>query len=125
MKHSLVCWNCGKPLTDIPLPISRHANCAACFEVFHCCRMCIHYDPLKQGQCRHDRADPPVNKETANFCDYYKPSRHAFSPDRSNRSDSAKSKLASLFGEADGEEEENNLPVKDDVRSKLDDLFND
>jgi hypothetical protein len=42
-----------------------------------------------------------------------------------NRSDSAKSKLASLFGEVDEDGLQPSTPDKDEVRAKLDDLFND
>jgi len=126
MAQSLRCWNCGEPQDDIPLPISRHANCAKCYEVLHCCRMCIHLDPVKQGQCDHDRADPPVNKENANFCEYFKPARNAFKPGSVDRKDSAITKLDSLFGDADGEQPDAASPQADqDGRSELDDLFKD
>jgi hypothetical protein len=128
MTRPLVCWNCGKALDDMPLPISRHANCPACFEVVHCCRMCIHFVPTQQGQCDHERADPPVTKETGNFCEYFKPSPNAFEPVSKGRSDSAKTQLADLFGgdNDDGDGQDSDKPGPDnDSRSRFDDLFKD
>ena len=102
MADNLVCWNCGGSLADIPRPISRHANCSHCFEVLHCCRMCRHYLPEKRPYCDHDRAEPPVEKSSANFCDYFKPANR-FSAVTASRSDKARSDLNSLFGDDDSE----------------------
>jgi hypothetical protein len=90
--------------------------------------MCIHFDPYQQGQCDHDRADPPVTKETGNFCEYFKPRANAFAPVSKDRSDSAKSKFEGLFGdESDAENDEGADKTRpdDDSRSKFDDLFKD
>ncbi len=127
MTESLVCWNCGKSLSDIPLPVSRHANCSACFEVLHCCRMCRHYAPDKRPYCSHERADPPIEKETANFCDYFKPANR-FSGKVAERSGRAKSELDSLFGDTgdvlDTASNEVDVDVPEPL-NKLDDLFDD
>lgn len=127
MAQQLTCWNCGQSLDDLPRPISRHANCPACYEVVHCCRMCRWYAPGKPGDCDHDRAEPPVEKESANFCDYFSPAfgrGRATDPDRQ---DEARSKLDSLFGEeaADTPGDGGGHDQDDDLRSKLDDLFKD
>ena len=125
MAGSLVCWNCGEPLEGIPLPISRHANCESCFEVLHCCRMCRHYRPDARPDCDHDRADPPVEKESANFCEYFKPANR-FSAEGAGRASAAKSDLDALFG---NESVEADAPGRgadpDDPVNKLKDLFDD
>lgn len=133
MAEDLVCWNCGASLANIPRPISRHANCEACFEVLHCCRMCRYYAPDKRPDCDHERADPPVIKESANFCDYFKPANR-YSEKDAEKSDKAKSELDALF---DGESVESNggsttegeidfpEPDVDDPLNKLNDLFDD
>ena len=125
MAKPLQCWNCGASLEGIPLPISRHANCEKCFEVLHCCRMCRHYKPDLHQSCDHDRADPPVIKESANFCDYFKPANR-FDAAGSRRAASAKSDLAALFGDEQGDKdsaEEPSNPAK--PKNPLDDLFSD
>jgi hypothetical protein len=98
----LACWNCGESLDDLPRPISRHAFCPKCFTEVHSCRMCRHYDPLiAHGQCDEERAEPPNNKEVANFCDWYEPRGGAYKAARSERHDSARSRLDALFGADD------------------------
>ena len=140
---TIICWNCGGSLADIPRPISRHATCSHCFNELHCCRLCRHYDPKRTMQCFEDRADPPLQKENANFCDFFVPGADAFQARTTTKADTAKSQLDALFGETDGEtsgenkgenNEENNGEVnredsgpvseEDATRRKLDDLFN-
>ena len=127
MAVELVCWNCGGSLADIPRPISRHANCSTCFEVLHCCRMCRHYEPDKRPYCSHDRAEAPVVKENANFCDYFRPANR-FVAANAERSDKARSDLDALFGE-NGAAGVDPVPVSDidsdDPRNRLNDLFGD
>lgn len=95
----LKCWNCGAGLNDIPRPISRHANCPACFNELHCCRLCVHYDPsIAAGQCIEERADPPVIKEGANFCDWFRPDPQAYNADVTRKSQGALTRLDALFG---------------------------
>ena len=133
MVKPLECWNCGAPLDDIPRPISRHATCGACFEELHCCRACRHFRPDITGECDEDRADPPVKKEVANFCDWYAPKSGAYQHSTGDRRDDAKDKLDALFDAASddgqGEEltgpdvQERELSKEDETRAKLDSLF--
>jgi hypothetical protein len=126
MSERLVCWNCGGSLDDTPRPISRHVNCPACFEVLHCCRMCRHYEQDKRPYCDHDRADPPVEKANANFCDYFKPTNR-FDVSSNSKSDNARSELDSLFDNSSPNSSEVDPDQKDeeDPLNKLNDLFND
>ena len=131
----LRCWNCGASIDEVPLPISRHATCSACFNELHCCRLCRHFEPQRTGaQCAEDRADPPVIKESANFCDWFRPDASAFSGERANRADAAKDRLQALFGSEDASEGdasvadddvESEAPKskEDEARARLDDLF--
>ncbi len=135
---TLVCWNCGASLEDIPRPISRHANCPKCFNELHCCRLCRHFDRNKNMACFEDRADPPLNKENANFCDFFSPAVAAFEQKTAIRSTAARSHLDALFGQADNAqdadvtqapqdpaaiEERQSLSKEDQTKKKLDDLF--
>jgi hypothetical protein len=129
MSDELVCWNCGESIADIPLPISRHASCAACFEMQHNCRMCYFFHPGSIDDCDEDRADPPVIKESANFCEYFKPVPGRFERDSLRKQSSALTNLSSLFGDGDEEESEADIGAGPDgnegARSRLDDLFDD
>ena len=127
----LICWNCGESLTEVPLPISRHENCPRCFTELHCCRLCRFYDPQIPDQCEEDRADPPVNKEVGNFCEWFQPTRGAFQSTRTQKKDGSLGKLDSLFADSKPEDETNqstdatsNTPsTEDEARAKLDSLF--
>lgn len=89
--------------------------------------MCQHYRDLDHAKCAEDRADPPVIKENANFCEFFRPNRNAFDPRSSKASGAAKSRLDALFG---GDEPEDapsdDWPEESSTgRSALDDLFDD
>ena len=125
----IVCWNCGASLAEIPRPISRHANCPACFEDLHCCRLCRHYAPAVTGQCEDDRTDPPVHKETANFCDYFRPVFGAYRARTGAQRDVARARLDAIFGEGaagaagEGEGSAAGPSKEEEARAKLDALF--
>ena len=84
-------------------------------------------------QCFEDRADPPLQKENANFCDFFSPTSGAFETKTSTKSDAARNELDALFGanadEAvdenveEGDSEEKTLSKEEEARKKLDDLF--
>ena len=124
---TLKCWNCGGNLDDVPRPISRHEQCSACFEALHCCRLCRHYRPKASVACVEDRADPPVVKENANFCDWFSPDSAAFSGQRIDKSTEAQTQLSELFGaEAEGQNHKTEpapATPEDSTKSQLDDLF--
>ena len=113
---SLICWNCGHDLSDEPLPISRHATCDKCAEVLHCCRFCAHFKPGQPGDCENELADPPNEKASANFCEFFKPNATAFGGAIETH-DQTRAKLDSLFGDESNSIEEKGNP--------LDDLFSD
>ena len=104
MAEELQCWNCAASLAEVPRPISRHMNCPKCFEDLHCCRMCRHYIDNATNPCDDERADPPVHKEGANFCDFFRPSNASYrsgANERRERRERAKTRLDALFGSPD------------------------
>ena len=129
---TLECWSCGASLDELPRPITRHMNCPECFEDLHCCRMCRNYAPDASITCTDERTDPPVNKENANFCDYFRPT-NAYRAGSRERQAGAKSRLDALFGAGDpGEDAESTdspgTADPDDekqaeARRRLDELF--
>jgi len=97
--------------------------------VLHCCRMCRHYEPDKRPYCSHDRVEPPVVKENANFCDYFRPTNRFVATD-AERSGKAKSDLDALFGDdAVNDTDSEVTPEAEadpaDPMNKLNDLFGD
>src|SRR5690606_33682829 len=94
----LHCWRCGESLAELPLPLSRRDECPKCRAELHVCRMCTHYAPRLIRGCDEDDAPDVRDKETANFCDYYKPSPAAFDAGRSSADAAARAELERLFG---------------------------
>jgi hypothetical protein len=127
---TVVCWNCGRDLADIPRPISRHSNCPECFSNLHCCRLCKHFLPERVGVCAEDRADPPVEKENANFCSFFLPANSAFDQQSKIKGDAAQNALANLFGAAaaedsaaEGTSQKSEQPATDTTIDALNALF--
>jgi hypothetical protein len=103
MTMGLTCWNCAAALDDVLLPVSRHEYCPACSEAVHCCRMCRQYAPGRPGACAEDRADPPVDKATANFCDFFAPGSGSPGSGQDDAAARARAKLNALFGDSENE----------------------
>ena len=71
-------------------------------------------------------AGPPVEKESANFCEFYSPALASFVSAEAQQKDAAKSRLDALFGGNDvDQKDDDDDEDPDDPRSRLDDLFND
>lgn len=100
MAESLTCWKCGAALNDVSLPLSRLAECPKCRAYLHACRLCEFHDPGLTGRCREERAEAVLDRETANFCDWFKPRPNAHRPGTGARAEAAKSQLDGLFGGA-------------------------
>jgi hypothetical protein len=96
----LHCWNCGAAQSNLVGPPSRHDYCSACGEALHCCRQCASFDRSAPAQCRESRAEPPTDRETANFCEWFAPAAGGARTDRSP-ADVARAKLEALFGSPD------------------------
>jgi hypothetical protein len=111
-----LCWKCGANLAELPLPLSRLAECPACRAYQHACRMCLEFAPGIPKQCREQDAEEVKEKDRPNFCDYFKPNPKAYRGGDA-KTEAAKSKLDSLFGGAEAE------TSPDPARGKLDELF--
>ena len=93
------CWKCGTELKNLLLPFSRYEECSACKADLHVCLACRHYDPNLSDACREDRADFILDKDKANFCDYFKVNTKAYQKQDDAAARDARAKLAELFGE--------------------------
>jgi hypothetical protein len=126
--ESLVCWKCGGPLDALPVPFARLAECPACEAELHVCRMCVFHDPRVADQCREPVADPPADKEHANFCGYFQPRPDAYRPADRAAAQRARSELDALFGLPPGSSEGAAGPTRgegpaDPAREELERLF--
>lgn len=65
------CWHCGKPLGELPKPLSFRALCPHCDAYLHCCKNCIHYQPGSPNDCRVPGTEPVRDREASNFCEEF------------------------------------------------------
>ena len=52
--------------------MTEPARCPKCDADLHCCRNCTFYDLNAYNNCRESQAERVVDKEKANFCDYFR-----------------------------------------------------
>ena len=118
----LVCWKCAAPFGDLPLPLSRFAECKSCHAKLHVCVQCEYFDTGKAKSCREPVAEEVIDKKRANFCDYFRAAAGAWHPADRSKSDQARSELEELFGMTPGSSP---APVDstEAARAKLDELF--
>ena len=111
------CRHCGGTVV-LSEPIPRDAECEGCGKDLRACVQCRHYDPALNNACRETMADPVVEKERRNFCEYFSFSREPFRPAAgSGRAAEARARLEGLFGGASSPS-----PAAD-ARKRLEDLF--
>lgn len=75
MDKSGTCWSCGQTLSGADY--GREVRCPACQKATHACRNCQYYQPGLNNDCREPVAEYVVDKERANFCDYFEPGRRS------------------------------------------------
>ncbi len=91
------CFKCGN-IEEVSESVSMRAECEKCSSDLHCCRNCSFYSESSYNECKESQADRVLEKEKANYCDYF----------RANDETSSSSPLTSS---------------KEDVYKKLDSLF--
>ena len=93
------CWKCGTELKNVLLPFSRYEECGRCRADLHACLGCQNYDPTAVHACREDRADFILDKDKANFCDFFTVHTKAYRPHDNAAAQKARAALAEMFGE--------------------------
>ncbi len=67
-----VCHACGKAGSRRER-IGRRDRCEGCGVDLHCCRQCRFYDPRACNACAEPQAERVLQKDRANFCEYFTP----------------------------------------------------
>jgi len=124
------CWKCGTGLKNLLLPFSRYEECSSCKSDLHVCVACKNYNPAISDGCNEDRADFILDKDKANFCDYFRANTRAYQKQDNFEAKEARAKLAELFGEEapeDGAKTEEASPQSeaDKALAELKRLFGD
>lgn len=70
---SIQCYKCQAKLElTLNANIPRSEECPKCLCDLRVCKMCSFYDLESYNECREPSADRIVEKEKANYCDYFK-----------------------------------------------------
>ena len=72
-----------------------------CRADLRACLNCAHYDPRVAQQCRERRAEPVLEKQVGNFCEYFEFALRAWAPksETNQREAAAREHLKKLFGD--------------------------
>lgn len=65
-----MCWFCGSPVRAEE-PIGRSFRCEDCGKDLRVCKHCRFYLPGSRGDCSESSAEPPAEKDRANFCGWF------------------------------------------------------
>jgi hypothetical protein len=93
-RENMNCVFCGEEI-NLNDRVSRNDTCPHCGRDIRCCKQCKFYDPHAYNDCREVSAERVVDKERANFCDYYVPAGSALG--KVNTKQEARNALESLF----------------------------
>jgi hypothetical protein len=94
------CHQCGEPWLLDGLP-GRGEVCMKCRADLRVCLNCAFYDPRVAQQCRERRAEPVLEKDAGNFCEYFDFARRTWTPKAvvNQRAESARNQLKKLLGD--------------------------
>jgi hypothetical protein len=93
------CHNCGWEYT-LPAVPGRTESCHQCGADLKVCLNCVHYDLRVAHQCKERRADPVMDKNMANFCEYFEFMRREWKEKAADqREQAARNNLKKLFGD--------------------------
>lgn len=92
------CHGCGAEL-DLGLGgvAGRRDECPRCRAPLHACRNCRAFDETARHGCREPAAEPPRDKDAANFCDFFVYREGPMAPREEDPRAKALSALDALF----------------------------
>lgn len=90
------CFSCGAELEVPHGVVGRNHTCDKCTADVRCCYNCAFYDKNAYNECHESQAERVVDKNRANFCDFFSLGKGGKSSAGSSREDALK-KLDDLF----------------------------
>lgn len=94
------CASCG---ASYEMSVYRNTLCFFCGKELKTCRNCIHFMPGFANDCREPVSEPVLDKDRANFCDWFKPALAAGSGKKNDRRKLRQS-FNELFGDESGDD---------------------
>jgi hypothetical protein len=91
-----LCHKCKNEI-NVPKIVGRKDICPLCQADLRCCLNCRHYDPNYYNQCHESQAERVLDKDRANFCDYFKFKDSASEGMTKGDKESSRKKLDDLF----------------------------
>jgi len=88
------CAFCGADLGEAK-KFGRRDECPRCGRDLHCCLNCRFHDPRAYNECREPQAERVVDKDRANFCDFFSPRQDGAAAE--DPAAKAKRRLEALF----------------------------
>ena len=89
------CWHCGADLAKADY--GRETTCLACGKPTRVCRNCRHYSPGRPNDCVEPQVERVLDKERANFCELFDPTREPASAGGSSSQDDLLEAARDLF----------------------------
>lgn len=91
-----VCFSCKKNI-DIDSKPGFREECIHCGHDLHSCVQCAHYDPKIYNECKETSADRILEKERANYCEFYLLKNNSSEASATNKKDDLLSAAEALF----------------------------
>ncbi|HUA36447.1 MAG TPA: hypothetical protein VMA09_22770 [Candidatus Binataceae bacterium] len=88
------CFHCGRAI-EVKERGGFRDECPQCDRPLHVCRNCGFYEPGLNNDCRETQAERVVEKDRANFCEYFIPSGAARA--QAPGANAARTNLEALF----------------------------
>lgn len=70
----VICFHCQKVNTSLS-KIGLRDECMGCGSDLHVCKNCEFYDVKSYNECREPSAEVVKEKERANYCDFFSPTK--------------------------------------------------
>jgi len=90
------CYFCKEEIL-VEDKVARNDTCPNCDRDLRCCKQCKFYDQSAYNDCKEVAAERIVDKERANFCDFFLPRGSKVNGGGYNRTIEAKKALENLF----------------------------
>lgn len=89
------CYFCKTELEN--KTVYRTSSCPSCSKDLKICYNCKFYSPGSPYDCKESIDQPVVDKDRANFCDFFQLASSSF--DKSKKTNDAKESFEALFGD--------------------------